>query len=222
MKNLFKQKITTTDTLFILVNLVPLVGVWFYNWDPTEIFIIYCFETLIVGIMTVVKLFITTLFKKKDELENGGSTSQVSGYFFIFFFIIHFGFFVFVQMTIFLSIISIEGLKGGPSAFFKLISNPTQYIGNVGILLILMFFVTYGFAVIKDFILPQKYKTVSMAETMFSPYGRIFVQQFVVIIGSFILLFNASKIFILIFVITKIFFELLVRFDKLKMLSKKN
>jgi hypothetical protein len=124
-------------------------------------------------------------------------------------------------MTIFLSIISIEGLKGGPSAFFKLISNPTQYIGNVGILLILMFFVTYGFAVIKDFILPQKYKTVSMAETMFSPYGRIFVQQFVVIIGSFILLFNASKIFILIFVITKIFFELLVRFDKLKMLSKK-
>jgi hypothetical protein len=95
LKNLFKQKITTTDTLFILVNLVPLVGVWFYNWDPTEIFIIYCFESLIVGIMTVVKLFITTLFKKKDEWENGGSTSQVSGYFFIFFFIIHFGFFCF-------------------------------------------------------------------------------------------------------------------------------
>jgi hypothetical protein len=60
-----------------------------------------------------------------------------------------------------------------------------------------------------------------MGRLMFEPYIRIFVQQFVVILGSMFLGFGANKIFILIFVITKIFFELFANFDRLLALAEK-
>lgn len=56
---------------------------------------------------------------------------------------------------------------------------------------------------------------------MFEPYLRIFVQQFVVIIGSFFLTFGAGKIFILVFVLVKIFFELFVNFNRLLAFAEK-
>jgi len=48
---------------------------------------------------------------------------------------------------------------------------------------------------------------------MFEPYMRIFVQQFTVIMGSFVLIFGADKIFICIFAVVKIFFTVFVNYD---------
>jgi uncharacterized membrane protein len=48
---------------------------------------------------------------------------------------------------------------------------------------------------------------------MFQPYGRIFIQQVTVILGSMFLSFGAGKIFILVFALIKIFFEVIVDFD---------
>jgi hypothetical protein len=50
---------------------------------------------------------------------------------------------------------------------------------------------------------------------MFMPYGRIFVQQFTVILGSMFLSLGAGKVFILIFVLAKLAFELLMNFEAL-------
>jgi len=56
---------------------------------------------------------------------------------------------------------------------------------------------------------------------MFEPYIRIFVQQFVVILGSMFLTFGAGKIFILIFVAAKIFFELFINYNRLLDIAEK-
>ncbi len=50
---------------------------------------------------------------------------------------------------------------------------------------------------------------------MFMPYGRIVVQQFTVILGSMFLSLGAGKMFILIFVLAKLAFELLMNFEAL-------
>ena len=93
---MFKRKLTIPDFFLILVNLIPLYGVWFEGWDAKEIFIVYCLETVIIGIINVVKMACITIFvRKKDVWEGNGNTMQ-SGWFFIFFFIIHYGFFVFL------------------------------------------------------------------------------------------------------------------------------
>ena len=81
-----------------------------------------------------------------------------------------------------------------------------------------VFTVSYGFRMTTDFILSGDYKTSSLGYLMFQPYGRIFIQQVTVILGSMFLSFGAGKIFILIFAAIKIFFEV---FIDLNLLTKK-
>lgn len=50
---------------------------------------------------------------------------------------------------------------------------------------------------------------------MYQPNVRIFIQQFKVIIGSIFLSFEAGQIFVLVFAIIKIFFEVLIDFESL-------
>ena len=215
---MFKRKFTAGDYLLIIVNLIPLYGVWFEDWNASQIFLVYCLETVIIGIINVLKMACVTLFvRKKDTWENGGSSTMQSGWFFIFFFIVHYGFFVFIQTQLFFSV---SGLIPDGS-FIKNYSKIPGLLGDNGKLMLLIFIVYYTLQNIFDFFLSGNYKTISMGRLMFEPYIRIFVQQFVVILGSMFLGFGADKIFILIFIIIKIFFELFVNFNRLLTIVEK-
>ena len=214
---MFKRKLTIPDFLLILVNLIPLYGVWFEGWDAKEIFIVYCLETVIIGIINVVKMACITIFvRKKDVWESNGNTMQ-SGWFFIFFFIIHYGFFVFVQTQIFFGV---SRMIPDGSMIMNYAKIP-ELLGHDGKLMLLIFIAYYTVQSIFDFFSSGAYKTVSLGRQMFEPYMRIFVQQFVVILGSMFLTFGAGKIFILIFIIAKIFFELFVHFDRYLAVAEK-
>jgi len=94
-------------------------------------------------------------------------------------------------------------------------------LGNNGKLMLLIFIVYYTVQNFIDFFMSGNYKTISMGRLMFEPYVRIFVQQFVVILGSMFLTFGAGKIFILIFVAAKIFFELFINYNRLLDIAEK-
>jgi len=174
---MFKRKLTISDFLLIVVNLIPLYGVWFEGWDAKPIFLVYCLETVIIGIINVVKMACITIFvRKKDVWENGGSTTMQSGWF---------------------------------------------LLGDNGKLMLLIFVAYYTMQNVFGFFSSGVYKTISLGRQMFEPYMRIFVQQFVVILGSMFLNFGAGKIFILVFIIVKIFFELFVNFDRLLSIAEK-
>lgn len=83
---MFKRKLTAGDWMLIAVNLVPLYCVWFEGWNASEVFLVYCLETVIIGIVNVLKMACVTIFvKKTDDWQNGGTTSKQSGWFFILF-----------------------------------------------------------------------------------------------------------------------------------------
>jgi Family of unknown function (DUF6498) len=213
LKAILKRSLSLTDIFFILVNLVPLWGVWFHNWNPKEVFLVYCLESVIIGLYNVLMLWLTTLVKKKDLWENGNASTMVSGYFFIFFFIAHYGFFLFLQVGMFLSIAHIGNLEF--TDFFTFIFHVRNYLSPSTEKLLILFIVIYGIFVLKDFVMPGLYKTASLGTLMFAPYARVFVQQFCVIIGGFLLTFNLGKIFILVFVLVKIFFEIVINYQKM-------
>ena len=193
-------------------------GVWFEGWNATQVFLVYCLETVIIGIINVIKMACVTIFvRKKDVWENNGSNSMQSGWFFIFFFIVHYGFFVFVQTQIFFSV---TGMIPDGSLFMKYAKIP-QLLGDNGKLLLLIFITYYTLQNIFDFFLTGNYKTISMGRLMFEPYMRIFVQQFVVILGSIFISFGAGKVFVLVFVIVKIVFELFFDFSRLLTIAEK-
>ncbi|MEP7237190.1 MAG: DUF6498-containing protein [Ferruginibacter sp.] len=215
---MFKKGLTAGDYFLIIANLIPLYCVWFEGWDASVVFLVYCLETVIIGIVNVLKMACVTIFvRKKDTWENGGSITMQSGWFFIVFFIIHYGFFVFIQTQIFFSVSKL--VPGG--SFFSSYSKIPALLGDNGKLMLLIFIAYYTLQNIFDFFLSGNYKTISMGRLMFEPYVRIFVQQLVVILGSLFLSFGAGKVFILVFVIAKIFFELFINTNRLLAISEK-
>lgn len=213
MKHILKQRLTLSDILLIAANLIPLWGVWFMGWDAKMMFVVYCLESVIVGLYNLLQMWLVTLVKKKDVYKKNGTSNMLSGYFFMLFFLFHYGVFIFVQLKIFLSVLSLKGLTDN---VFMFLFHLPLYLPNYALWVLLYFTVTYGLVILKDFVYTGVYKTIEMSTLFFAPYGRIFVQQFVVIIGSFVLMFNKEgKIFILVFIICKIFFELMINYKKL-------
>ena len=210
---MFKRSLNKGDLLLIVMNLVPLFGVWFRDWDPKQMFLIYCLETAIIGFYNAIKMAVITVDRKKDIWEANGKKMMVRGWFFILFFIIHYGFFLFIQLNIF------GGVSGWSdkvnNGMFGFIFGIPRLLTNDSKIVLYVFMAIYGIRMIINFIASGLYRTTSLGYQMFQPYFRIFVQQFVVIIGSILLAFGGGKIFMLVFVFFKIFFELFINYDKI-------
>lgn len=214
---MIKRTLSLSDAFIVLINLIPLWGVWFNGWDPKQMFMIYCAESIIVGLFNIIKMLIVTQIRKKDIWENNGAQSMVSGYFFILFFILHYGFFVSIQLVFFFNA---SGLVHSMNPVGILIAFPSL-LDNYTKGLLLGFIAVYALLMLKDFIFTGEFRNVSLGRLMFSPYMRIFVQQFAVISGAVFLSFGGGKIFMLIFVSVKIFFEVFVNYDRVLNLAEK-
>jgi Family of unknown function (DUF6498) len=212
-KDITKKRFTQSDWSLILANLLPVFGVWFYGWDAKEVFLVYAIETLIAGLFTIIKLFIAGQFKKKDVFNTDVPQQKQSYWFFIFFFIIHYGMFVAIQMAIFFSVSGITGDSN--TGFFSFYLKWPSLLKEEAWIMLSVFIVSYTIKMITDFIMTEEYKNVSLGQIMFQPYGRIFIQQVTVIIGSMFLSFGAGKIFILVFAFIKIYFEVFIDFNLL-------
>ncbi len=206
-----KRKLTREDVILIIANLIPVYGVWLEGWSAVDAFIVYALETIIVGVMTLLKLLVMTFARGKDTWYNQGSSTQVSGLFFMFFFLVHYGLFVAVQTSIFSQSADIVPSGKGLLYFFF---NWYSYVNEDIAIMLGGFIVSYLVRSFVPFIVSGQYKTISMMRVMFQPYGRIFVQQFTVILGSMFLNFDWGKGFILVFALAKIFFEVYINFDE--------
>jgi hypothetical protein len=114
-------------------------------------------------------------------------------------------------MGIFFSVSGIGDDNG--ITFWNFFSKWPSLLTNEAYIMLGIFIISYGFRLTTDYILTGDYKTSSLGYLMFQPYGRIFIQQVTVIIGSMFLSFGAGKVFILIFAAIKIFFEVFIDFD---------
>jgi hypothetical protein len=171
-----------------------------------------------MGIINVVKMACIKIFGDKQAMEKDNTAGNIKGgWFIIIFFIFHYGFFVFVQTQIFFAV---SGLKPGGSLMMNY-SNIPALLDDNGKLLLLIFIAYYTTQSIFGFFTSGDYKTASISTQMFEPYVRIFVQQLVVILGSMFLTFGATRIFILIFVLVKIFFELFINAKGLIAMAEK-
>jgi hypothetical protein len=210
---MIKRTLTRADYFLIAANLVPVVGALFFNWNAKEIFLVYCLETIIIGILNLIKMGIVTAVRKKDKWYNNNSYTMQSGLFFMFFFLIHYGLFVAVQMGIFFGA---SGMGDGTNlTLFSFFYKWPELLTNDSVVMLAAFGIGYGFKMIYEFIKSGEYKTTPLMVIMFQPYGRIFIQQFTVIIGSLFLSFGAGTIFIIVFAAVRILFEVYFNFDRI-------
>lgn len=173
------------------------------GWRPETVFICYALETVVIGLFNVFKLIAVFIFGLPPKPDETG----INGLGIIPFFIIHYYFFVFVQLSIFFS---------GSGVFFNpdlLVRHITNYLGQQSFnASLLMFIASNMLLFISDFLLSGKHLRRTMTEQMFEPYPRIFVQQFVVILGGFIFAVTGNAFPVLIvFVIIKTYADLLFK-----------
>ena len=208
-----KRNLGEADWFLIVANLLPVYGVWYLGWNAKQIFLVYCLETIIIGVFTLLKLGIATAIRKNDWWENRGSRTMMHGAFFMMFFLLHYGFFVVIQMSLFLGASSIG--DGNAPTVLQLLMYPYQYIGPDGLLLLCVFVFGYGYENLAGFLLRREYRTKSFMRIMFEPYLRIFIQQFVVILGGFFLALGGGKFFIVVFAASKIFFTIFLDYESI-------
>ena len=204
------KHLTQSDLLLIVANLLPVYGVWFLGWRATEVFLVYSLETIIIGLLTIIKLVISSSVRH-NSLLGKTSITWAEPVFMILFFTLHYGIFVFVQMSIFFGVSGV----GGNFSLTSLLLHPTTYLSVDGWIMLSVFMMGYGYKSLLEFVLSGRYKTTPLLAVMFEPYGRIFIQQFTIIIGSIFLSFGAGKIFIAIFTLIKIYFSVYIDYSAL-------
>jgi len=65
--------------------------------------------------------------------------------------------------------------------------------------------VSHLFSFLFNYILQKEYIQVNVSDLMIAPYKRVFIQQFVIIIGAFLLMaFNSPTVFVFLLVLLKI------------------
>lgn len=179
LKNIFYP---TQQNAFIWLSSIYLLFVLYIGKvTPITILFAYFLETLIIGIFNALKMFFSI---KNSKSKNYGL---------ILFFLIHYGFFVGIQSIFAFALFGIDG-----TSVFK---EPFNIFENYGIILTLedlkyalpAIIFTHVGKFFSDFIQNKKYLKFTPDEIMLKPYLRIFIQQFVVIISFFFIVFSKAE-----------------------------
>ena len=172
------MKVTLNQPLFPIIlitlsNLVPLYGIVLLGWNLSVILLLYWLESLVFGFYAILKMMIAPGGLKK--------------FFLIPFFCIHFGGFMLVHLlaiiTFLVKFFDVAGLDANQIKFYLLTA-----------------FLSHGASFILNFVGKKEYQRSSVDREMASPYKRIFLMQFTIVIGAFLYLtlkFNSTAILIL-------------------------
>ncbi len=187
--NLFKLLLPNSDNLHIwITTAMMIIGLIFFNWKPEVIIFAYLFETVIIGVIHIIKMISVAIFSEKEK----ASPDKKSPWFVIPFFCFHFFFFIAVQMIfvfLFLDIENLELSKGPFGLFHNFITLFSMPDMQEAYLIIIL---NNIFHTIKTFYTTGKYSESTISELFMQPYLRIFVQQFVAILGGFLFMFTGA------------------------------
>lgn len=207
METLKKYRRYYSPLLLIFANLVPLIGVFLWNWSVFTILLLYCSETFIIGIYNFFKIILA----KKSHLG--------LNIFLSIFFLFHFNFFVLTQ-TVFVVVFaqadfSNENLT--ESEAFELVDKMENTLTDKYLLeSLIALVVSHGFSFFYHYLVGGEYRKATANALMFDPYRRIVIQQLTVIFGGFALLWLASsvKVLLVLLVGLKVFFDLRAHFKQ--------
>ncbi len=183
-------------------------GIFFLGWSASSILLAYFFETIIIGIIHIVKM-LTVTYAGQAQKESGRNKKEYKEppLSLVIFFIMHYFFFLFVQSVFLFSFM--QGGDSGIKKAFHVVGNYMQVLERPDVQqAVLAIILMNVILAIRNFFLPGKYHQYTVKEMLFQPYLRIFIQQFVVILGGFFLLFGGSTGAAVVLILLRLFIDL--------------
>lgn len=172
---------------FAWVNLLLILALLYFKiLNPLGVLFVYFLESIIIGVFNIIKM----RYCQKYQGQPIGTFIAQS-----LFFVFHYGFFIAIQSVFLFVILSMADVPNIKEPF-HILDNYWEILNSEGVFNALIV-LTIGQLIkfILDFMLPQKYRLFTIEEVMFKPYLRIFIQQFVVILGMFFIIFTEASIF---------------------------
>jgi hypothetical protein len=186
--NTAEALVTERDRLpvvaLIAANLIPLVGIFLFDWDVRYLLLLYWLENLVVGAFTAIRMF---------------SVGGIGALPMVLFFSFHYSFFCGGHGMILLGVTSLAGPESHEAPFqesgipflipLELLGNTLAWIKlNMPDLLfvpLLAMVLSHGVSLIKHHWLGQEDEGRKAQDIMSDPYRRIFVLHLAIIAGSF-------------------------------------
>ncbi len=196
---LFKAFTFPSAILLILVNLLPIYGVIFLNWNPFDVILLYWTENIVIGMFNFFRMLFAqgkAPFGMVSSSLGGGTPGGFAmnlglGIFFLF----HYGMFTFVH-----------GVFVGFLVFPKTTFFLNGDFSGIGIFMLALT-ISHGFSFLYNYIWKKEYLERNVQQQMMAPYGRIVVIHLTIILGGFVSMFLPNYA-IIIFVIIKIIVDL--------------
>ncbi len=185
--------------LLVITNLIPLVGVLWLGWDLMLILALYWAENGVVGVINILKILTAEGASSSPSTMrwsvNGrpaGSLSRLgtAGFFTIhygLFWVVH-GVFVFTFIPAMTGIAGPGGQPGDPFVGFPGVDVPVFAFGVVGLA------ISHGVSFWMNYIGRGEYKTLSPADVMTQPYGRLVIMHMTILLGAFVSIFFGTPL----------------------------
>lgn len=184
-------QLTPSSLALIAMNLIPLIGVFYFGWDAGTIVFLYWLENVIIGVLNVPKILSCGGYLARSgetpETATGAfavtksrseSRAPLGGLIFLSaFFSVHYGLFCFGHYMF------IQGMfKGMPN----LTELPSALAGGFLLWSLLGLALSHFVSMLVNFYGKREYLTRSPNAQMFMPYTRIVVLHVVIIFGGFL------------------------------------
>lgn len=178
-----KKQIAAPEVSLLLVNFLPIFGVFFLHWSIFIILFMYWLENIVVGLYSVLKLFRCET-KTKDMPKNIAGLAALRKIFMILFFTFHFGMFT----------------LGHGILVFILFYEPGLTIMDIILMFTVLMF-SHGISYYTHFLKGEEYRKITLIEIYKAPYYRVFVMHMVVVLGAFLLATLRNEIWLLILLV---------------------
>jgi hypothetical protein len=168
--------------LLVASNVIPVIGVAFLGWHPVYIIVLYWAESVIIGFFNIFMILASGLYSSKNTFRPLGI---FMGVFLSVFFTVHYGGFM-TGHAIFISVLFLSpdgDLVTAGSSFFGSLFSPDEYL-----FALIVIFISHLYYFIAYFIRQKWYLNNEPQNFMMRPYARVFIMQFTIIFGAFIMM----------------------------------
>lgn len=196
-------KTNLSTVALVGANLIPLIGVLFFDWNAILVLALFWIENLIIGGFNIIKLLGLSIYKK-----------ELKALFLCFFFIFHYGAFCSVHGVILWDILNLEELDSatyfsfewvgigqlfgeGATVLFAFIDKfqPQIWLGIAALSM------SHFVSLIENFILRGEIFKAKANELMAKPYSQIFILHVGLIIGALAIEKLGSPMWLLLIII---------------------
>jgi hypothetical protein len=182
-----------SSVILVVANLVPLIGVLFFDWRVFDVVLLYWVENVVIGVINVVRMLIC---------------GPVRRYPVVLFFILHYGIFCFAHLQALMALF--EGPDVISAVWQQYFSMPWNQVPRsplwIGVAAIAA---SHLFSLIANYVAREEYRRTSIDKLMTRPYGRIIVLQIAILLGAALIEWLGTPLGMLLALIgVKIFMDL--------------